>query len=234
MTLCGCSSVDSGLFDKQSTENIEVKLYEEENHAYLMDTKLQNTMNPLEASVRFQKNYKTSAKVANPVSITASQNNVSQSRNINHYVQGIMLDLISNFKFVGLSSNMAVSSFVFLDSDYATSDLLGFQIAESFIHEIHKFGIPVIDFKATGSMRVTESGDFVLSRNYLELQADQPVKYVLLGTLAKHLDGVLVNARIVSMESKEVVATAQGFLPLHITKSLINKKIKNEIKLVSE
>ena len=234
MTLCGCSSVDSGLFDKQSTENIEVKLYEEENHAYLMDTKLQNTMNPLEASVRFQKNYKTSAKVSNPFSITASQNIVSQSRNINHYVQGIMLDLISNFKYVGLSSNMAVSSFVFLDSDYATSDLLGFQIAESFIHEIHKFGIPVIDFKATGSMRVTESGDFVLSRNYLELQADQPVKYVLLGTLAKHLDGVLVNARIVSMESKEVVATAQGFLPLHITKSLINKKIKNEIKLVSE
>jgi TolB-like protein len=145
-----------------------------------------------------------------------------------------MLDLISNFKYVGLSSNMAVSSFVFLDSDYATSDLLGFQIAESFIHEIHKFGIPIIDFKATGSMRVTESGDFVLSRNYLELQADQPIKYVLLGTLAKHQDGVLVNARIVSMESKEVVATAQGFLPLHITKSLINKKIKNEIKLVSD
>ena len=233
MTLCGCSSVDSDLFDKQSTENIEVKLYEEENYAYLMDPKLQNTMDPLEASVRFQKNYKTSAKVSNPFSITASQNIVSQSRNINHYVQGIMLDLISNFKYVELSSNMAVSSFVFLDSDYATSDLLGFQIAESFIHEIHKFGIPVIDFKATGSMHVTESGDFVLSRNYLELQADQPIKYVLLGTLAKHLDGVLVNARIVSMESKEVVATAQGFLPLHITKSLINKKIKNEIKLVS-
>ncbi|MGK0382056.1 MAG: TolB-like protein [Flavobacteriales bacterium] len=234
MTLFGCSSVDSGLFDDQSTENIEVQLSEEENQAYLMVPQLPNTMNPLEASVRFQKNYKTSAKVANPVSITALQNNVSQSRNINHYVRGIMLDLISNFKYVGLSSNMAVSSFVFLDSDYATSDLLGFQIAESFIHEIHKFGIPIIDFKATGSMRVTESGDFVLSRNYLELQADQPIKYVLLGTLAKHQDGVLVNARIVSMESKEVVATAQGFLPLHITKSLINKKIKNEIKLVSD
>ena len=82
-------------------------------------------------------------------------------------------------------------------------------------------------------MRVTASGDFVLSRDFLELPSKLPVEYVLLGTMTKHQDGVLVNARIVGISSKAVVGSAQGFLPASITQSINNSGQKDGIKLVS-
>jgi hypothetical protein len=65
--------------------------------------------------------------------------------NINHYARGLMQDLVANLQYVNSSTPLAVVSFVMLDSDYNQSSLLGNQMAESLIHEIHKFGIPVID-----------------------------------------------------------------------------------------
>jgi TolB-like protein len=98
--------------------------------------------------------------------------------------------------------------------------LLGNQIAESFIHELHAFGVPVIDFKTTDYMRVTPSGDYVFSRDYLELSQDQNFNYVLAGTLVNHQSGVLVNARIVGLASKAVVGSAQGFIPQSVVDAL--------------
>lgn len=144
----------------------------------------------------------------------------ASNRNINHYVRGVSHQLMENLKYVNADTAIGVSSFVFLDGNYTDASLLGNQIAESFIHEMHKFGIPVIDFKLTDFFRVTEKGDFILSRDYMELAPSLPIKYVLTGTLVKHGAGHLVNARIVGLESKAVVATAQGFIPDYITEDL--------------
>lgn len=141
-------------------------------------------------------------------------------KNINHYVRGIMQDMVENLQYVTTKTPMAVSSFVFLDDDYNDSSLLGNQIAESFMHELHNFGVPVIDFKTTDYMRVTPTGDFVFSRDYLELNQEQDFQYVLAGTLVSHQGGVLVNARIVGMKSKAVVGSAQGFIPQSVVDAL--------------
>lgn len=39
------------------------------------------------------------------------------------------------------------------------------------------------------------------------------MQYVLTGTMLRQEGGVLINARVVGMQSRIVVATAQGFLP---------------------
>jgi len=153
------------------------------------------------------------------------QNNYTKSsppmrKNINHYVRGIMQDMVENLQYVNEKTPLAVSSFVFLDDDYTESSLLGNQISESFMHELHSFGVPVIDFKTTDYMRVSPEGDFVFSRDYLELNQDQTFNYVLAGTLVSHQGGVLVNARIVGLKSKAVVGTAQGFIPQSVVDAL--------------
>lgn len=153
-------------------------------------------------------------------------------KTINHYVRSLMNDLINNMHYVDKKTPLGVSSFVFLDSDLNKTNLLGKQIAESFMHEIHQTGIPVIDFKATNYIRITESGDFSFSRDYMELQEVLPLKYVLSGTLVKHQDGILVNARIIGLQSKAVVASAQGFLPENIVKALLSSEETDGIKLV--
>ena len=122
-------------------------------------------------------------------------------------------------------------SFVLLDSDLQKTTLVGNQIAESFVHEIHKFGLPVLDYKTTDFFRISEEGDFIFSRDYMELRADLPIDYVLSGTLTKHQKGYLVNARIIGIKSKAVVASAQGLVPDYAIKSLQNTKSNDGIPL---
>ncbi|MFT4927341.1 MAG: TolB-like protein [Phenylobacterium sp.] len=155
-----------------------------------------------------------------------------QDKNITHYVRGIMHDLVDNLHYVNDKTPIGVTSFVFLDSDLDQSDLLGKQIAESFIHEVHQFGIPVIDYKTTDYIRVTKTGDFIFSRDFLDLKEEQPIKYVLAGTLVKHRGGLLVNARIIGLLSKAVVASAQAFIPESITDGLLPSVSKTKVGLM--
>lgn len=159
------------------------------------------------------------------------QVNTPTRKNINHYVRGIMQNMADNLQYVNSKTPLAVSSFIFLDDNYNDATLLGNQIAESFMHELHSFGVPVIDFKTTGYMRVTPGGDFVFSRDYLELSQDQNFTHVLAGTLVKHQGGVLVNARIVGVTSKAIVGSAQGFIPQSVIDALSSSNSSDGIML---
>jgi TolB-like protein len=154
-------------------------------------------------------------------------------KNVNHYVRGIMHDLVENMQYVDHRTPIAVTSFVFLDSDYNMSGLLGNQIAESFIHEVHKFGIPVVDYKTSDYIRVTRTGDYVFSRDFLDLNTDVPIKYILGGTLVKHRGGYLVNARVIGIDTKAVVASAQAFIPARVTEDLMRSDHNDGIPLIS-
>lgn len=144
--------------------------------------------------------------------------------NINFYMRGLMQDLVSNLQYVNESTPIAVTSFVFLDSDLQQTSLLGNQMSESLIHEIHKVGIPVIDFKVTDSLRITQEGDFISSRDFNDLASNIPIRYIVTGNLLKHQGGYLVNARVVGITSKAVVASAQSFIPAHVAKALLSSK----------
>lgn len=152
-------------------------------------------------------------------------------KNINHYVRGIMHNLVDNIHYINDKTPVGVASFIFLDRAYNQSSLLGNQIAESFMHEVHQFGIPVIDFKTTDYLRVTERGDFVFSRDFLELKDELPIKYVLAGTLVKHRAGFLVNARIIGLTSKAIVASAQGFIPNSVAEAIMPSQETDGIML---
>jgi TolB-like protein len=143
------------------------------------------------------------------------------TKNIGDYVQSMAQDLISNMEYMSDKTPVGVTHFALIDSDLQHTNLLGQQLAESFVHELHKFRIPVIDFKATEYIRVTPQGDFLLSRDFLELKNRLPMDYILTGTLTKHQGGYLVNARILGLKSKAVVATAQSLIPFYVVDALL-------------
>ncbi|WP_416306342.1 FlgO family outer membrane protein [Neptunicella sp. SCSIO 80796] len=209
LLLQGCQSLENfahQLTDSDAKPDAEVYAETESPHS-----------SPLTASNRFQQDY--NGKFSNSHNALSSQV-IPANLNINTYTSGIAQQLIGNLQYVNTTTPVAITSFVFLDSDYTQSSLLGNQLAEGLVHEMHKFGIPVIDFKATDYIRVTEQGDFNLSKDYTELAPDLPIKYVVAGTVVKHKDGYLVNARIIGLRSKAVVASAQSFLPRNIVDSL--------------
>ena len=131
---------------------------------------------------------------------------------INDVVKGLAFQMLENSSFVNTKAPVAVASFVNL-KDLESTNWLGNQLSESFVHELQRHGLLIVDFKTTGHIRVTKDGDYVFSRDWQELSERQTIDYVVTGTMIEQAEGVIVNARMIGIESKVVVATAQAFIP---------------------
>lgn len=131
---------------------------------------------------------------------------------INDVVKGLAYQMLESSAFVNAKTPVAVASFVNI-KDLETTNWLGNQIAENFVHELQRHGLVVIDFKTTGHIRVTKDGDYVFSRDWKELPERQIIDYVVTGTMMEQENGILVNARMIGIQSRVVVATAQSFIP---------------------
>lgn len=226
--LSGCSTLNIWDSEQEDSVTSSAKIVPSES---LSSSSIQQQHS--NSAVNFQNSYREKL-LSNMGNTYKSRSNRSQSiKGINYYVRGLMQELVGNLQYVNASTPVAVTNFVFLDGSFENSDLIGKQLSESFIHEVHKFGIPVLDFKATDYIRVSNNGDFVLSRDFIELNNDLPIRYVVAGTLVKHLAGYLVNARIVGIDSKAVVASAQGFIPSSVINSLMSSNVNDGIPLTS-
>jgi len=134
---------------------------------------------------------------------------------INDVVKGLAYQMLESSAFVNAKTPVAVASFVNL-KDLESTNWLGNQIAENFVHELQRHGLVVIDYKTTGHIRVTKEGDYVFSRDWKELPERQIIDYVVAGTMMEQENGVLVNARMIGIQSRVVVATAQSFIPMWV------------------
>lgn len=131
------------------------------------------------------------------------------------YVAGMAQQMINSARYVSPSTPIGVASFVSIN-DLKETSVFGMQLAESFVYEMQQHGMSVIDYKATGFIRITKDGDFVYSRNIKELAKAQPIQYLLIGTYTRTIRGYMINARLVGAESKVVVASAQQLVPTQI------------------
>jgi TolB-like protein len=137
--------------------------------------------------------------------------------------------MLTSSSFVNTKTPVAVASFVNL-KDLETTNWLGNQLAESFLHELQRHGLVVIDFKTTGHIRVTKEGDYVFSRDWQELPERQIIDYVVSGTMVEQENGILVNARMIGIQSKVIVATAQSFIPSWVLGDEINHNEKVKMR----
>ena len=146
-------------------------------------------------------------------------------KSLSDYAEQLTMELMGNSRLLTSQSLIGVASFVRLDSTLNRSNVLGNQLAELFIGEIQQYGVSVVDFKATGDVRVRADGDFVFSRDVRELADDLAIDYVLSGTLIRNEKGVKVSARIVSTRNRVVVSTASLFIPHFVVEELDAKYV---------
>ncbi len=136
----------------------------------------------------------------------------SPRHTLDFFVESLTDDLMVSNTSVSARTPIAVTSFVDLQNMDATN-WLGNSVSEGFIYQFQRRGFKVVDYKTTGSIQVTQQGDFAFSRDWKDLAKEQDIQYVLTGTMLRQEGGVLINARVVGMQSRIVVASAQGFLP---------------------
>lgn len=114
----------------------------------------------------------------------------------------------------------AVATFVPVEMMQANPDsqgplrLLGHQLEQGLMSELAQRGYIAQDYKATNNLIIEEKSDRVFSRNVDDLYKNHhEVDFYLSGTLTEAEQGVIANARIIHVDSKDVVAAATRFIP---------------------
>lgn len=91
--------------------------------------------------------------------------------------------------------------------------LLGHQLEQGLITEAVRRGYVAQDFKATNSIIMGDNFDRALSRDLAHLSQLQNIDYYITGTITPQQDGAMVNARVINVRNKDVVAAATSFFP---------------------
>ncbi|MFT5705841.1 MAG: TolB-like protein [Oceanospirillaceae bacterium] len=98
-------------------------------------------------------------------------------------------------------------------------DLFGARISESFIFPMTQRGYNMVDYRAVSL--VTTDKARVTKGTLPTLQQQYKIYYILTGTYAKHGDGVVLNARILDVITRQVVATGQSHIAYKRLESIL-------------
>ncbi|WP_025562496.1 FlgO family outer membrane protein [Psychromonas sp. SP041] len=120
--------------------------------------------------------------------------------------------LLFNYEVPFGRESIALTSLVDLN-DHNNTSWLGQTISEQFFHELHIRKLRVIDYKLMGNIKVTNDGEFGMTRNWKNLKKNVDVSRILTGTLSRNEEGVIVNVRIVNAINNVVESTSSAFIP---------------------
>ncbi|MCW8092579.1 FlgO family outer membrane protein [Alteromonas sp. ASW11-130] len=136
------------------------------------------------------------------------------------YASQLAMELVDRAMGLSTSELVGVTSFVRLNTSLSDTTILGNQLSEYLISELQAYGIGVIDFKVTDGIKVTPRGDIAMDRSGKRLVESVRLDHILTGTMIEDARGVRVNARIVAVKSKRVVASASIHIPAFVVTSL--------------
>lgn len=140
-------------------------------------------------------------------------------KSVQDYAAQLSMDLVRTRHGLGPESRVGISSFVKLDATLQNTTILGNQLAEFMIAEMQQQGMHVVDHKLMPALEVTSYGDIAFSRDVMRLSQQNVMDHVLSGTLIEKANGVFVNARIISVNTNRVVASATLLIPDFVVES---------------
>lgn len=92
--------------------------------------------------------------------------------------------------------------------------LLGHQLEQGLMTEAARRGYITQDYKVTNDIIIEGDADRVMSRNIEQLKSSGlGVDFYISGTVTEQEKGAIVNARVIHVKTKDVVAAATKFFP---------------------
>ena len=117
-------------------------------------------------------------------------------------------------------ANIGVASFVRLNQSLQETTVLGNQLAEYLMGVLQDYGVSVVEYKLAPTLFVTPHGDIALTRDSRLLKTSAAIDHVLTGTMVETPRGVQVNARIITLETGQLVAASSLQIPAFMVTSL--------------
>ncbi len=94
--------------------------------------------------------------------------------------------------------------------------LLGHQLEQGLMTEASRRGFITQDYKTSNDIVVMDDSETVFSRDIAKLSATQSADFFISGTITEQQEGAIVNARIIHVQTKDVVAAATKFFPAEL------------------
>lgn len=132
---------------------------------------------------------------------------------LDDYVAELAMKLYQSSTTPITDSRVAVAGFAELSPARDTLHPLGNALAERFLQQMPRYGVIMVDHKLTGRLQLTAAGDQVFSNRAGQVTANQPIDYILSGTVQHSYRGAQVNVRIMHLKNKTVLASASQLIP---------------------
>ena len=104
----------------------------------------------------------------------------------------------------------------------------GIQIQESFVTFLTQAGLKVTEFKVQKQVIISDQADRFMSRDVNNLENNITADYLLVGHYVQQENELVVNARIIDLSNKTVVAAATDYIPMSAMWSHEKVKLKNK------
>lgn len=113
-----------------------------------------------------------------------------------------------------LQNTFVVTSFSNLNRLSETTRF-GRLLAENLIHEMQVRRWKIYELRLTKDMTLNESGEFYLSRDINKIREVYKVGGVITGTYSVADGHIIVNARLIDIDTGQVVSSAQSYMPVN-------------------
>ena len=134
-----------------------------------------------------------------------------------------------------LSNTFIVTSFVNLNKLSETTPF-GRLVAENIIHELQVRKWQVFEVRLTKDIVINESGEFSLSRDIMKLRDQYKIGGIVAGTYSVSGGHVIVNSRVIDINTGLVVSSGQIHLPVNwfTDELLVNDDYLKTMKVVGD
>lgn len=147
-------------------------------------------------------------------------------KRLGDYASQLAMGLMDNATKLSSSDLIGIASFVRFNRSLQEPTILGNQLSEYLMTELQDYGLAVVDFKLTKSLSVTPYGDLALSRDAIDIARQVEMDHIVTGTMIEDERGVRVNARIIAVSNKQIVASASVFIPGFIVSGLYPQNLR--------
>ena len=126
---------------------------------------------------------------------------------------------------IAVSSFLPVSALQLRDASSEQRDFAN-QLSESMLAHSRQFGYSVYEYRLNNEVVLAADYEQALSRQLADINAKGSANTLLTGTYTVQQDAVIVNARLIHIPSKQVLAAVTDYIPANVLWSTqqVNKR----------